>query len=143
MPLQVELLRDWVGLRLRCSGDLTAQEFIARKNRLLFSSRNWRRLKFVVVDGSSVDSAVISADEVQILADLDTHNGLLLPTELRIALVFPNNAAFGLARMWEVWAEPIGWQTRVFRSLSDASQWLDLDSDEREWLLRGDGLLLQ
>ena len=38
-------------------------------------------------------------------------------------LVAPADVAFGLARMWEILAEGIGWQTQVFREPAAAEAW--------------------
>ena len=47
-------------------------------------------------------------------------------TGARIALVAPEDFSFGLARMWEILADRMPFETHVFRSLGEAIAWLGL-----------------
>jgi hypothetical protein len=44
----------------------------------------------------------------------------------RRALVAPSDIAFGMARMFAVYAERSGQEVRVFRDLAEAERWLEL-----------------
>jgi len=48
----------------------------------------------------------------------------------RIALVAPEAFAFGLARMWEILADRMPFETHVFRSLDEALAWLGLTQSD-------------
>ena len=41
-----------------------------------------------------------------------------------LAMVTGHNVVYGLSRMWEVYFEPSGWQTQVFREREQALAWL-------------------
>lgn len=45
----------------------------------------------------------------------------------RLAIVAPSDLAYGLARMYEVAAEPLPLEARAFRSRSDALVWLSVE----------------
>lgn len=50
----------------------------------------------------------------------------------RLAMVAPSNAAFGVIRLGSVTTERRGLDTRVFRSLASALEWLDTGRDPCE-----------
>jgi hypothetical protein len=41
-----------------------------------------------------------------------------------VALVAERNVVFALARMWEVFIEGIGWETKIFPSIAEAQDWV-------------------
>jgi hypothetical protein len=49
---------------------------------------------------------------------------LSVPRAPAVAIVAPSDLAFGIARMWEAFAEVTRWNTHVFRSRAEADPWL-------------------
>ena len=41
-----------------------------------------------------------------------------------VAIIAPQDAPFGMARMWEAFAHDTGWQTQVFHDRPAADLWL-------------------
>lgn len=125
MPVEIELISGGIGLLLRASGKLTTEQLTVAGGPFLATAQNLDRVEFAVVDGSLVDSATFSVKEIRALAESAVRIGRVLRPGLRVALVFPRDEAFALARMWEICAERTGWETQVFHSLTDAAMWLD------------------
>jgi len=50
---------------------------------------------------------------------------------LLVAVVVERNVVFVLARMWEVFIEGIGWETKIFPSLAGAQDWIRIRVKEK------------
>ena len=90
-----------------------------------FDQAGWR---FVVLEGA--DKAAF-ADRLEALAkarqdsqDVAKLAKLRLPP-LCVAVIAPRIEVFGMARMWQALADPVGWPTGVFREAQEARNWLD------------------
>jgi hypothetical protein len=124
VSVEIYWIEGGAGLLFKCSGELSVCQLIEAKQRFFASAPKLDELLFALVDGSRVDAVAASMEEIKALADLYPPPGVVPRPGFKVALVFPHIAAFGLARMWEVWAERVGWETRVVRSVSDAEFWL-------------------
>ena len=129
LPVEIEWISGGVGVLVRATGRLTADDLTTATRRVFAGTHNLDLIEYAVVDGSRVESVAISVREIRSLAESDARISKVLRPGLRVALVFPRDEAFALARMWEVWAERTGWDTQVFRSLTDAAGWLGRQPD--------------
>jgi hypothetical protein len=50
---------------------------------------------------------------------------------LLVALVAERSVVFALARMWEVFIEGIGWETKIFPSIAEAQDWVRIRVKEK------------
>jgi len=50
---------------------------------------------------------------------------------LLVAVVVERNVVFALARMWETFIEGIGWETRIFPSITEAQDWVRIRVKEK------------
>ena len=124
MPTAMEIVNDGRGLRLIGSGILTGAEMIAATNDLEANPDLFRRLVFGLVDLREVTELRLTGEDVKALAHMDRRLALVNPS-LCVAVVAPKGVVFGMARMWEVLAEPTGWPTAVFRDMADAEIWIE------------------
>jgi hypothetical protein len=77
-----------------------------------------------LTDVSDATKIAMTADEIQEFARI-----LPFAPEARRAIVVPNDATFGLARMFETYREAVVGNDplRLFRNLKDAEEWLGLE----------------
>jgi hypothetical protein len=122
MPIDIKVLHG--GLRLLCRGVLTGDDLIGVHNRLLASPEVLKRSKYALVDEMAVDRLDVSTAELETVADLDKRLAAVAAAHAVIAIVAPRDLGFGLARMWEVFAEETGWETMTFRSVAEAEPWV-------------------
>jgi hypothetical protein len=50
---------------------------------------------------------------------------------LLVALVAERNVVFALARMWEAFIGGIGWETKIFPSITEAQDWVRIRVKEK------------
>ena len=124
MPTSSEFVRDGRGFLLTGSGVLTGEEMMSAKAVLESDPEAFRRLAFGLADLSDVTELKLTGDDVRALAYMDRRLALVNPN-ICVAVVAPKGVVFGMARMWEVLAEPTGWPTAVFRDLKEAESWIE------------------
>ena len=81
-----------------------------------------------LLDYSEVERFDVDNEEVRRIAEQDL-SAAANHSSIRIAVVGLRDQVFGLARMWEVYVEGANIETKVFRSLSAAREWLVVNGD--------------
>jgi hypothetical protein len=74
-----------------------------------------------IVSPSEMDSIVLQGRQIASYAA----PGLL------VAVVAERNVVFALARMWEAFIEGIGWETKIFPSITEAQDWVRIRVKEK------------
>jgi len=109
-------------VRTRADGTLTDADLIdgdsALRNDPEFDPAYYQLLDLREADGSEVTAAGVRA-----LASRPP----LFTSSARRAIVVETNLGFGMSRMFELLREGKSGEVRVFRSLEEACDWLDLD----------------
>jgi hypothetical protein len=106
------------------TGLLTGQEILDAKTRLLRESDRLKGLHYGLIDLTDVTELRVTRDVVLEFVQVDMQIALIVPRPLAVAIVAPSDLAFGIARMWEAFAEVTRWNTHVFRSRAEADPWL-------------------
>lgn len=107
---------------MRARGRLGLEEMLFTLARL-FRDPRWRAERPVLLDHSEASGAVLRADHTQQLAELLS----MLRSRIgrsRLAVVAPDDAAFGTARMWQAQATDWDGEIAVFRDQDLARGWL-------------------
>jgi hypothetical protein len=121
MPVSYEIDESKGLIRTQCAGQITLAEVLEHFRALVSDPRCPRRLD-VFLDLCQVTSIPRSvdlrdvADEIRQIRDM-VHFGAC-------AVLACSDAIFGMARMFEVFAEESFEQTRVFRVREQADAWL-------------------
>ena len=124
MPYSVEFLADG-GVFAKASGVVTAAEIEAAKADAVQASGATGERTYLLVDTGEATDFGGGAPQIQGIAHSSVRLApLMFRPGARAAIVAPSDAAFGLARMWEVYMRGSGLITRVFRSLADARIWV-------------------
>ena len=124
MPIQLEFIHDGLGAIYRCEGVLSARHFSDANERLLAVPDHVKKLKYVIVDATSMEPQYFSPSEMDGIVLQDRQIASYAVPGLLVALVAERNTVFALARMWEAFIEGIGWETKIFPSLAEAQDWV-------------------
>ena len=124
MPISTEFVRDGRGVQLTGTGLLTGKEILEAKAALLRAPDRLKGLHYGLVDVTDVTELRITRDDVLEFVQVDMQIALIVPRSPAVAVVAPGDLAFGIARMWEAFAEVTGWNIHVFRSRGEADPWL-------------------
>jgi len=123
MAFTMEFIDHGRGIQFVGSGNLTGEEMIASKHRLLEDVSQVRPLRFAIVSLIDVLHFDITPTEVHKLAALDKTIGELTPV-VSVVVIAPRTHDFGMARMWETILDVPGWSSSVVRSREEADAWL-------------------
>ena len=124
MPIDIKLVDDGLGIIFVCRGTLTGQDFMEAKKALLVSDGTIERLKYGVIDGRAIESTHIETSDIKAIAEQDERIAAKAQPGAVVAIVAPRDLDYGIARMWQVFAERTGWTTMIFRSKPEAEVWI-------------------
>lgn len=112
-----------LGVVTVCSGILTGEEFIEAIGSRYRPESDLRRRRYYLTDHSAVDRYELSREDIQQLSEITVAASLINPN-ICFASVAPSDLAYGLARMWQAYAEQLSWQMRMYRDRTEAEHWL-------------------
>ncbi len=116
-------VRNDKGLVLLCSGVLTGEELINVK-RSLVTEQN-KNLRYIISDLTHVHEFQIPTDVVRTMVAENKRLAVIAEPGMLVAIAAPQQLGFGLARMWEAYADhETGWRISVFHSRADADLWI-------------------
>ncbi|MFI5143588.1 MAG: hypothetical protein ACHQHM_06140 [Thermoanaerobaculales bacterium] len=131
MPIDLEFVHHGVGVLYLCHDALTGGELSEANERLLASPDQVRGLRFALVDLRRVTSLEATTDELRSFATQDRRIAAYASTGLLVAVVAEELLGYGLTRMWQAFADGIGWETEVFRSGAAAEAWVRVTLKEK------------
>ena len=124
MPIEVENLSGGLGVLFRCRGPLAGKDFIHANDGILASREHYQWSRYVLVDTSDANPIEVSSVDLRAIAEQSEQLAKTGFENIVVAIVAPQDLAFGLARMWEVFVYKTGWVTMSFRSRNDAETWI-------------------
>ncbi len=131
MPIELEFPHDGMGVIYRCEGKLSPDHFSYANNRLLEHPERIRKLKYAIVDASSMEPFYFPPSEMERIVQQDRQIASLAVHGLIVALVATQYTVLGLTRMWEAFVAGIDWNTRSFLSLTEAQTWVRVTVKEQ------------
>jgi len=123
MPYSTEFIDDGRGVIHIGEGVLTGAELI--EGALLVRAEIERHavLEYGLTDLSGVGELSVTPEDLRRLADEHMVTARQLPNAVA-AVIATSDHIYGMARMWEAYADPTRWTTRVFRDRASAEVWL-------------------
>jgi hypothetical protein len=123
MTLSTEYFDDGHGLLHYGSGILTGREIIASAEHDLQTVKGGLPLRYILVDMTDIEQLKASSVEIREVAQINIAMAKVVGV-IGVALVAPQDAPFGMARMWEAFAHATAWHTQVFHDRPAADLWL-------------------
>ena len=125
MPISFNFKPEYNVVICRHVGTIDDQEFISSYHSL-FEEDRFDPAMDLLVDLRQADSSKRSQEAIQEFAGY--LKGWMQKTEerSRVAVIAPEDVSFGLARMYEVYAEPAHRDFMVFRETNAALEWLGI-----------------
>jgi hypothetical protein len=125
MPVTFEFRPDQSVVITTHEGLVPDAEFLSAYTSL-FENPQFDPTYDLLVDLRSADSSARSTEALKAFAEFIQSRYEAVETRPRVAVVAPQNVSFGLARMYGSFSDPVQWEFRVFREISDAFEWLGL-----------------
>jgi hypothetical protein len=121
MPIELKFLDKGAGVLYRFKGPVVGKEII-ETNEKVFSSPDFKRIKYGVIDQTQVESLNVSTVDLLMIARQE-NRAADVNSEAAVALIAASEFAFGLSRTWETMTYNTPWQKKVFRSNDEAYAW--------------------
>ena len=123
MPVDIVYLDKRHGVMFSCHGLLTGKELIDGLKELakgdLFTT-----LKYAILDQSAVESFSIANADIHSVVKHHKEFSYSVPKHTVVAVIAPTSLGYGLARMWQSLVADIHWVTKVFKSDTEARDWV-------------------
>jgi len=113
-----------LGLIDKWTGTFSGQETLAHIKSILSSEDSYLRLKYILIDFTGVDRALMTNEESESIVTLSLQSSKINP-DLVIAFVSHGDLMFGIARMLVSLSYESPWDPKVFRSRRDAEAWIE------------------
>jgi hypothetical protein len=124
MPIQIEVRHEAMAVVYHCYGVMTIADFYNAGEGFLATPEEIRKWRYCVIDLSGVESMDINYDRVSSIVPQNDRIAAHAVPGVLIAVASPTDIGFGLARMWEMLVERVGWETMTFRSVGEAEAWV-------------------
>lgn len=125
MPIEQNLLLDHNLVILSHVGSIPDEEFLEFYKKF-FKTGNIGMSMNLLVDLREADSTPRSREALQQFAEFINLTLSGSSKKMKVAVIAPNDLSFGLARMYEAYADIVPWDFVVFRFLDAALAWLGL-----------------
>lgn len=109
------MVRVWTGVV--AASELTAATIADYRVR-----EHWPKVEYFISDFTGVTDLQATPEEIRELSNAEARTSAFIPN-LAMAVVAPTDFLFGMARMWQVFAQKTGWSLGVFRSRPEAEDW--------------------
>jgi len=131
MPIEIEGRQDGLGVIYKCSGVLTIDDFFQAGLGFLAHPEEIKKWRYCIIDLTQVDAMGISSDDIRAVVEQNKRIAAIAPPGAILAVASPKDLGFGLARVWEVLVEEIGWETITLRSRPEADRWIQERAKEK------------
>ena len=129
MPIEYDIIGDKQLVLAKGSGVVTGNDVIRHLDRLAADNRYTVPMK-KLVDYRSIDSINISPEEAEEIAQKKQTLSSTFRGE-RCAFVSPGDLTYGTSRVHQALVDSTEVDTKVFRRIEDAIDWLDITLDMR------------
>jgi hypothetical protein len=123
MPVDLKELLNGQAVAHITHGIVTGPENYAA-TQALFGQEKIGEYLFGVADFTLAEKVKFSTADLRGFAATDREVAKLTRPRWLVALVAPQDFVYGVSRMWQVFAEEVGWESEVCRSRNDAQAWV-------------------
>jgi len=123
MPYRNEHFDGGRGIVRIWSGVVAARELTEATIADYQVRENWPEVEYFISDFTEVTDLRATPAEIRELSTAEVRNAPFIP-DLIMAVVAPSDFMFGMARMWQVFAQKTGWSLGVFRTRPEADTWV-------------------
>lgn len=123
MAFTTEFIEDGHGVLQIGSDTLQGSELIAGATTVFEKAKLGMPIRYAIVDLTNVEHLDTTSSHVRTVAGINIDISKIIG-KVVVAVIAPSDAAFGMARMWEIYVNPSSWSTYVFRNEREAKAWL-------------------
>lgn len=124
MPYKIDFLENKKGIITTFSGVVTDEELFDSAVERVLSGHDLNDFNYAISDFTEVTYFKISTDGIKANAeqaiDFSKYNKNFI-----LVAVMPEDLEFGMARMWQAYADESSWTSNVVKGMNVAKQWIE------------------
>jgi len=124
MPIKLRYTSDGKGVVYEASGPFSGKELIDANSEVMSRDLVADPLLYIFVDGNGITGVNVLTSDLREIADQDISASKRMQNRPTVAIYAHADLPYALARMWMVFVEAAGWETKVFRDKGEALAWL-------------------
>ncbi len=128
MPIINTNTDNGFGVITTLTGDVSGDELITAQKERYSSIKKILLLKYILADFTGTDKLDLCSNHILKCSSLSMSASLENPN-ICIAAVMNSDLGYGLSRMWQAYTDDIPWNAKVFRTRSEAEDWLREEID--------------
>ena len=128
MPITNTYTDKGFGVITTLSGDVSGDELITAQKERYSSTKKILLLKYILADFTETNNLDLSSNHVLQCGNLSISASNENPN-ICIVAVMNSDLGYGLSRMWQAYTDDIPWNANVFRTRSEAEDWLRKEID--------------
>jgi hypothetical protein len=121
MTIKIKFLKD-NGVELQAIGIVYGHEII-KANTKIINYKDFRKLKYQIVDKFACTEYAVSVDDIKELAKLDTIISQMNPNII-IAIIESESLQFSLTKLWQAFVEESKLKNASFKCRQEAMEWV-------------------
>ena len=123
MPYETLYVDSGKGIHKFGTGVVTSAEVIQSGVTESMNEERVSKLRYGLIDFSQTTELKMTPEGVRQLVHVN-RKAATLTQGVFVAVVAPSPLVYGLSRMWQTFAEDLGWNANVFNTRLDALAWL-------------------
>lgn len=123
MPITNTYTDNGFGVITTLTGDVSGDDLITAQKERYGSIKKILLLKYILADFTNTNKLDLSSEHVLQCNNLSMSASNENPN-ICIAAVMNSDLGYGLSRMWQAYTDDIPWNAKVFRTRSEAEDWL-------------------
>ncbi|MBT3360063.1 MAG: hypothetical protein HN403_10600 [Rhodospirillales bacterium] len=125
MPFDFKKTDNGLGISVTGWGAITDEEYECFAEGLIEESLTGIPPLYILCDYTAVTDVSLSRETLRAVAEKQIEASADMPDTI-IAIIADGDLIFGLSRMWEILADRAKWDTHVFRSQTEAKDWIQI-----------------
>jgi len=126
--MKIKYIDDGIGIELTILGDATLEKILKAAEEV-YSEEYITKQKYQIIDFTKCTSFQLSSDDMRTIVEVDLETSKSNP-DIIIAIIAPQDIAFGMSRVYEAYADETGFRINVFRNKEESQLWIQNQLDD-------------
>ena len=120
--MKIKYIDEGIGIECTILGDATLDKILKAAEEV-YSEEYITKQKYQIIDFTECTSFQLSSDDMRAIVEVDLEVSKSNP-DIIIAIVAPEDIAFGMSRVYEAYADETGFRIKVFRDKEESQLWI-------------------
>jgi len=126
MPVTYTIIKD-MGLVVSCHRGITDDDEMIAAYTAMYADSDFDLAFYKLIDLREADSRGRDSQALRSLAERTRSHYTRTDTKSKVAIIAPGDLSFGLGRMYNSFTDENAEDVAVFRSTTEACNWLEID----------------